>query len=54
MPYVPLVVGWVFFYAMHSVLALESMKAFTKNAFQSYFPYYRIGYNLFSVLLFVA
>lgn len=54
MQYVPLIAGWVFFYAMHSILALDSMKTFTKNAFQSYFPYYRIGYNLFSVLLFAA
>jgi protein-S-isoprenylcysteine O-methyltransferase Ste14 len=54
MQYVALIAGWAFFYAMHSVLALDSMKAFVKNLFQSYFPYYRIGYNVFSVLLFVA
>jgi hypothetical protein len=54
MLYFLLIAGWVFFYAMHSILALDSMKAFVKNLFQSYFPYYRIGYNVFSVLLFVA
>jgi len=54
MLYFLLIAGWVFFYAMHSILALDSMKTFVKNIFQSYFPYYRIGYNVFSVLLFVA
>lgn len=54
MQYVALIAGWVFFYAMHSVLALDSMKAFIKNTFQSCFPYYRIGYNVFNVLLFLA
>jgi protein-S-isoprenylcysteine O-methyltransferase Ste14 len=53
MQYVFLIVGWAFFYAMHSILALDSMKALAKNAFKSYFPYYRMGYNLLSVLLFV-
>lgn len=54
MQYVALIAGWIFFYAMHSVLALDSMKAFIKNTFQSCFPYYRIGYNVFNVLLFLA
>jgi protein-S-isoprenylcysteine O-methyltransferase Ste14 len=54
MSYILLISGWIFFYALHSILALDSVKSFAKNGFQSYFPFYRISYNLFSIMLFVV
>lgn len=41
-----LVLLWVVYCVLHSVLANESVKAFFKRKWGRYFQYYRLGYNV--------
>ena len=45
-----LVVLWVLFFVSHSLLASNQMKAFAERTLGSYFRFYRLGYNLFSLI----
>lgn len=44
-------IAWAFFYALHSFMAHNSVKAFVQNKTKQYYRFYRLGFNLISVLL---
>ncbi len=43
-----LVLGWIIYFAIHSVLAADAVKNFFKNLLRSRFRFYRIFYSLIS------
>jgi methanethiol S-methyltransferase len=45
-----LFLGWAAFYALHSVLAHHSVKAFFQNKAKQHYRYYRLLFNLISVV----
>ena len=45
--------AWLAFFALHSLLASLWFKDAVKRRFASFYPYYRLTYNLLSVLLIV-
>ena len=47
--YVLLALGWAVYFALHSVFASLSCKAFFKSLFPAFNKYYRLLYSLFSV-----
>ena len=42
-----LIVFWIIYYAMHSVLAATSIKIFFEKLLGKYFRYYRLSYSIF-------
>lgn len=46
--------GWAFFYALHSFMAHHKVKAFVQNKIKQYHRFYRLGFNLISVILSIA
>jgi methanethiol S-methyltransferase len=42
-----LILLWILYYVLHSLLAATSVKLFFKKAFGRYFRYYRLGYSVF-------
>jgi len=41
---------WTLFFTSHSVLADFRVKQFLKKIFEKLYPYYRLAYNIFSVM----
>lgn len=53
MDYVVLSLAWVFWFVLHSVLVAVRCTDFLQQCLQDRFRYYRLVYNLFSILTFV-
>ena len=49
-----LIVFWIAYYAIHSVLAATSVKIFSKKYLGKYVRYYRLGYSVFALLTLIA
>ena len=49
-----LVILWIIYYAVHSILAATSVKIFFKIKLGSYFRYYRLGYSIFVTITLVG
>lgn len=50
--YLSVVFGWLFFYTTHSILAHDRVKEKVAHFLGRYYPFYRLGFNLYSVILF--
>ncbi|MCW3789316.1 methyltransferase family protein [Plebeiibacterium sediminum] len=53
MEYFILSLIWGFYFALHSVLASNDVKSYFKKRFPSFYPYYRIFYNLIALFLLI-
>ncbi len=53
MEYFILTLIWGLYFALHSMLAGSGVKRYFKSRFPSYYPYYRIFYNLIALLLLI-
>lgn len=47
----PLILSWVLYFAVHSLLASISAKEFVASRFEKFMPYYRLTYNILAVVL---
>jgi len=45
--------AWLAFFALHSILATIWIKSLVKRRFPSFAPYYRLAYNIISILLII-
>lgn len=54
MNYTTLVIGWILYFALHSVLAAESVKSGIESAVGKGFRYYRLFYSTVSIVGLVA
>ncbi len=45
-----LIILWIVYYAVHSLLASESVKQFLKNRLGKLYRYYRLGYSVFATI----
>lgn len=52
MYYFMMALGWFFFYATHSILAHDNVKERAADLLGKYYSYYRLSFNLYSVILF--
>ncbi|MEO8822018.1 MAG: methyltransferase [Ginsengibacter sp.] len=52
--YLILIILWIVYYAIHSVLAATSVKIFFKKTLDKYFRYYRLAYSVFALLALIA
>lgn len=43
-------IAWGVFYGLHSLLAAGKIKVYFKSTAPSFFPYYRLAYNLFHLI----
>lgn len=50
--YLMMALGWVFFYATHSILAHDNVKERAARLLGKYYSYYRLSFNLYSVISF--
>lgn len=53
MEYFILSLIWGIYFALHSVLASNDVKSYFKKRFPSFYPYYRIFYNLIALFLLI-
>ena len=49
-----LMVLWIIYFSIHSMLAATSVKIFFKKTLDKYFRYYRLGYSVFALLALFA
>ncbi|MEO6894659.1 MAG: hypothetical protein ABI136_06445, partial [Ginsengibacter sp.] len=49
-----LIVLWIVYYVIHSLLAATSVKIFFKKTLNGYFRYYRLGYSVFALLTLIS
>ncbi len=45
-----LILFWILYYAIHSILAASSVKYFFQKRLKKYFRYYRLGYSIFATI----
>jgi protein-S-isoprenylcysteine O-methyltransferase Ste14 len=50
--YLIIAFGWLFFYTTHSFLAHDNVKERAARMFGKYYSFYRLSFNLYSLLLF--
>jgi methanethiol S-methyltransferase len=50
MNYFLLILFWVIYYAVHSILASTAVKDFFRKTIGKYFRYYRLGYSVFATI----
>jgi len=50
MNYFLLILYWIIYYAIHSILASTSLKVFFQKKWPEYFRYYRLSYSIFATI----
>ncbi|SFA79973.1 methyltransferase family protein [Algoriphagus aquimarinus] len=54
MNYLLLALSWIIFYTLHSVLAASKIKRILEGKLRNAYKWYRLGYTLVSILLFLG
>lgn len=49
-----LIIFWILYYSVHSVLAATSVKVFFEKELEKYFRYYRLAYSIFATITLIA
>ncbi|MEL6673711.1 MAG: methyltransferase [Bacteroidota bacterium] len=44
-----ILLGWVLYFLLHSLLALNSVKQLAQQSFPAFFPFYRLTYNVIAI-----
>jgi len=52
--YILLLFGWIIFYALHSILADDRVKASAQTLLGKSYRFYRLGFNVISIGLFTG